>query len=284
MEKHQFCRLNNCGSSGRTNLSDCEYRLIETYSCTIFYCIGGSAEFEIGSKIKTVKEDDIIVLPDGFDVILLKKSDDFMLLYTSCAKDICREVFNSISYPELWKFITNNFVVPCPRRFRKSARLWFRQSQWTIKNISYDNNILKNCLYNILSVIFHVLDQQGKLDEYKLDGNFTHMDKIVHDFNVLLCEKFLEYHEVAYYANELGVSPQHLYKLVKQVYGTTPKEMLENRIIAKAKTLLSYTEQSIKQIALYLGYKDDAYLCRVFKSSEGITMVDYRKINKKKRE
>ena len=48
--------------------------------------------------------------------------------------------------------------------------------------------------------------------------------------------------------------------------------------IKMAKKLILNTEDSIAQIALSVGIKDTNYFIRIFKQTEGITPLQYRKI------
>jgi AraC-like DNA-binding protein len=71
-----------------------------------------------------------------------------------------------------------------------------------------------------------------------------------------LIEKNLHFHyTIQELAKEIGMNEWKLKKGFKQVFGMGPFEYLVNARMEKAKSLLSETKKSLKQIARSLGYK-----------------------------
>lgn len=58
-------------------------------------------------------------------------------------------------------------------------------------------------------------------------------------------------------ANAMAVSERTLDRKLKKLTGDTPKKRIDNVRISYACTLLNNANQSIKDIALALGYSDD---------------------------
>ncbi len=78
-------------------------------------------------------------------------------------------------------------------------------------------------------------------------------------------EQFKSSQTVASYANRIGVSAGQLTRLTKEVLGLTALEVINTRLIFEAERELTYTADSIKQIAAKLGFEDEAYFSRFFK-------------------
>lgn len=88
--------------------------------------------------------------------------------------------------------------------------------------------------------------------------------------------RFRQEKTLAYYAGELGVSPQRLNAACKARAGRTASEVLYERIIVEAKRSLLYTEMTVAEIGHAIGYDDPAYFNRFFSQRVGMPPGTYR--------
>jgi len=77
-------------------------------------------------------------------------------------------------------------------------------------------------------------------------------------------------------ARKLGVSYSHLRSLFTSKRGTTMVAYRKAVTIQKSKLLLIYSTDSLRTIALNLGYSDQAYFSRDFKDLTGLTPRNFR--------
>ena len=95
-------------------------------------------------------------------------------------------------------------------------------------------------------------------------------------FRVLVENNFTEHPTIEHIAQELALSTDSLYQLVKQHAGLSPKAFLTQRLILEAKRRLVYREgTSIKELAYDLGFNDPAYFSRLFKKVTGQTVIAF---------
>lgn len=87
---------------------------------------------------------------------------------------------------------------------------------------------------------------------------------------------YKEKHSASEYANILNISASALAKLVKIHYNKTLTNLITERIIIEAKRELYMTSKPIKEIAWDLGYADEFYFSRVFKTNADISPQFYR--------
>lgn len=78
-------------------------------------------------------------------------------------------------------------------------------------------------------------------------------------------------------SKELHLSPYHLSHLFKESIGVSITEYLSARRIHQAAMLLTTTNKPIALIAEEIGITNSSYFCSFFKSSMGITPLQYRK-------
>lgn len=100
----------------------------------------------------------------------------------------------------------------------------------------------------------------------------------------LLFERFMklvhEHHndqrEVAFYADELCLTPKYLSHLIREASGKSAPEWIDSFVILEAKNLLRYTDLDVKAIAFELCFSSPSLFYRFFKSRTGMTPGEYR--------
>lgn len=83
-------------------------------------------------------------------------------------------------------------------------------------------------------------------------------------------------HSASDYADFLNISPKALAKLSKAYFNKTLTDLIAERIIIEAKRELYLTNKSVKEIAGELGYQDEHYFSRFFKTNAEISPQLYR--------
>jgi AraC-like DNA-binding protein len=98
----------------------------------------------------------------------------------------------------------------------------------------------------------------------------------VTQFKKLVNDYYLEHKPVAYYAQELNISPNHLNALCKKHEGRSAIQLIQQRLTLEAKRLLYATDLSAKEISFQLRFEDTGYFNRFFKKETNLTPVRYR--------
>ncbi|QJD84526.1 helix-turn-helix domain-containing protein [Cohnella herbarum] len=83
-------------------------------------------------------------------------------------------------------------------------------------------------------------------------------------------------HTVERLAGLVGWTPEHLSRSFVRHLGLSTKEAIKRKRIDRACHLLLYGQKSIKEIAFEVGFADENYFCRVFKTAKAITATEYR--------
>lgn len=83
-------------------------------------------------------------------------------------------------------------------------------------------------------------------------------------------------HSASDYAKVLNISASALAKLTKAHFNKTLTDLISERIIIEAKRELYLSNKAIKEIAYELGYQDEYYFSRFFKTNADISPQMYR--------
>ncbi len=95
-------------------------------------------------------------------------------------------------------------------------------------------------------------------------------------FKVFVENNLINHPSIKDIAEQLALSTDSLYQIVKQFSGRSPKEFITNRLILEARRRLYYGERStVKELAFELGFNDPDYFSRLFKKATGKTVADF---------
>jgi AraC-like DNA-binding protein len=82
-------------------------------------------------------------------------------------------------------------------------------------------------------------------------------------------------------AGKLHVHPSHLMRVFKKEKGITISHYRNLRRIKEAKELILFSNLSMTDIAIMVGFSNSQYFSKLFKEVEGVTPVEFKKNSKK---
>lgn len=81
---------------------------------------------------------------------------------------------------------------------------------------------------------------------------------------------------VKYFAQRVFLSPNYFGDLIKKETGRTAQDLIQGRVIDRAKELMAGSNKTVSQIAYELGFQYPQHLNRIFKKKTGLTPGEYR--------
>jgi AraC family transcriptional regulator, transcriptional activator of pobA len=127
-------------------------------------------------------------------------------------------------------------------------------------------------LLSVLIVRLERIYQQGLGADRHDRGEYN----LYQQFASLLESDFTRYHDVRYYAAALQIAPVKLSRILGRIAGRSTKHLIDERVVLEAKRYLQYTDLSIKEIAVALGYHDLFHLSKTFKRITGMAPQAFR--------
>ncbi len=79
-----------------------------------------------------------------------------------------------------------------------------------------------------------------------------------------------------YVANKMHLHPTYLSNLLKQQTGKTAAQLVRERLILEAQSLLKNTDMTVAEVAYYLHFKDNSNFAKFFRHQVGMSPSDYR--------
>ena len=132
----------------------------------------------------------------------------------------------------------------------------------------------------ILKGLLHILAtllQDYRRENGKVDSPLSPRQELFIRFHQAVVEHFSENREVRFYADLFCLTPKHFATIIKQQTGITASQWISSYVMIQAKTLLRHQQQlTVQQIALRLGFPDQAAFSRYFKANEGVSPTEFR--------
>lgn len=132
-----------------------------------------------------------------------------------------------------------------------------------------------------LSLIFHEAIQMRRLELPADNG----IPRVAAEFIRLLSQQFpldlpmqpIVLKKPADFADRIAVHINHLNMTVQKATGKSTSTHINERLFAEARSLLTYTDYSVADIALGLGFEYQSYFNRFFRKFADVAPSEYRK-------
>ena len=239
-------------------------------------CKKGRAQYSIDTRKQTVKPGDLLFVSERHIIDNYMATRDFECLCIMVSTDFYHDFVQNVkNVSSLLLFSMNNPVVSLTPMEIQTYSNYFQTIREKMANPQhhYRTDLVKALLlamfYDMSNVIWRVEQTRATIQ--------SRSDDIFSRFIRLLEANFRTDRRVKWYAEELCITPKHLYEVVKQVSKRTPNEWIENYVILEIRVLLRNTTKSIKQICDELHFPNQSFLGKYFKEHIGVSPSEYRK-------
>ena len=131
----------------------------------------------------------------------------------------------------------------------------------------------QNYLQSLLMWLFNTIPEK----QAAAGSTFSRKQQLCHRFMQLVREHGTRQHLVPFYADSLCITPRYLYEATTQYLdGKTPKQLIDEQLVAEIKVLLNNPTLSATEIAAQLNFADQSCLTRFFKKYTGLSPKAYR--------
>lgn len=168
-------------------------------------------------------------------------------------------------------------------KFSETESQWFKSLLDLIMTSKESKSDLNTHDLNILAIqalATSFIIQATYLYQAKEQKNSTihsvNQINITKRFMQMVRRFFKEYKRPAEYAHFMNLSVGYLNDTVREVTGFSLSHFIQRQVMLEAQKLLYYSELSVKEISVLLGYEDHKYFNRLFRKSTGIPPGEFR--------
>ena len=245
-----------------------------TSELSIIKCVQGEATIALNSRNHVLKANTNFLLLDTIHFKVIECSDDFSII--TCRFSI---LFLNEIYPVLDSKVIDvlQYSAPdlCSNKSTESADMAFKQLciLYQNKNHTYRHRVAVNLVITYMLEIYELTYEH--IDSGVINTS-NYVNYILDSFCTLCIEHHNKYRNIEYYANKLNISSRYLYKITKDAFDSTPKQVIDYYVSGAAKKLLLTTIFTNQQIADKLSFPDQATFGQFFKRNVGMTPSEFR--------
>jgi AraC-like DNA-binding protein len=233
----------------------------------LFYCVDGNGWYKIEDKEYEVGPNEFFILPQNvahaYGSSINNSWSIYWIHFGGESLPLLNATHSVQSHFKPYYVKNSNDIQTCFTKMYKALELGF-----SIDNLLYANMCLS---YFITLFIYnskhYAINTSEKID--CVDGAILYMQAHIDD-NISLNE----------ISNHFNYSPSRFSGLFKQKTGYAPIDYFIQLKMQKASQHLDFTDRSIKDIALTMGFDDPYYFSRRFSKVIGMSPTKYRSIKK----
>lgn len=132
----------------------------------------------------------------------------------------------------------------------------------------------ENGMFSLLRTILIYCDSKCNINPNN-NQNSQELNTVL-TYKNLVSKYYHKWHKVSDYADLMHISSKHLNQNVKNVMGVTAKHLIKEQLLMHARRDLKFTDRSVKEIALHLGFNEPFHFSSFFKKSVGIAPSSFR--------
>ncbi|WP_299530614.1 AraC family transcriptional regulator [Ulvibacterium sp.] len=135
-----------------------------------------------------------------------------------------------------------------------------------------------NVFLNEIRILYET-NASPRLDQNSLSNDvFSRYQALINEqFELLQKGKETAVRKISDYAELLNIHPNYLNEVVNNTTGKSASELLFERTIKEAKSMLLHTTMTASEIAYQLNFQSPSYFYRFFKSKTGLTPSEFRR-------
>lgn len=240
--------------------------------CLFVLCLRGECELTIHlSEYKIQKNDLVTILPETF-VHVHRQSSDCRLYLLGFNKELQNGINFFSSTMNYLSALLDTPVVslrpPIVELFQDYFMLFIKMKRM---NASPNKELMSTILLSLLHGI-------GSIHQTTIMSARTSNrgEEIVKRLVQHIIKHYTQERSVAFYADLLHISPQHLSTTVNKITGKTVTDIIAKLVITDAEAKLKSTDLTIQEIAYSLNFPDISFFGKYFKRYVGMSPKQYR--------
>ena len=236
-------------------------------------CVRGECEMSIHLAEHKIQKNNIVtILPETF-IHVHRQTDDCRFYIAGFNKELLNSAnfFNSTM-----NYLSSLIEAPVELLQPEAAGLFKDYFKLLIKMSRMETiRPNKELMSTVLLTLLHGV---GSIHQNVSTGKraFNRGEEIVKRLVQHIIKHYSKERSVAFYADLLHISPQHLSTTVNKVTGKTVTDIIAKLVITDAEAKLKSTDLTIQEIAYSLNFPDISFFGKYFKRYTGMSPKQYR--------
>lgn len=242
-------------------------------ACIIAICTEGSIKASINLLDYEIRPNDLITLLPGTIIQFRERTEKVRLCFAGFSAHCVERINLMQSIGDAYSKLIEQPVVPLTEDVSGYLKDYFALLARAScnENFEIDPELVELSLQTILTsirLIYHKYPRK--------DNNSNRKKEICLELIQSITEHYRSERRAQFYANQLGISLQHLSTTVKQVTGKSVLDTIAYIVIMDAKAKLKSTNMTIQEIAYSLNFPSASFFGKYFRRYVGMTPLEFR--------
>ncbi|HVO74113.1 MAG TPA: helix-turn-helix domain-containing protein [Ignavibacteriaceae bacterium] len=239
----------------------------------IYILLGGVHDVHLGAEYRWLKPNDLVIVPEN----MVYASSNIKECTGYCIHFKTEFLLPMVQSPIIKEFpflsSDSEHIINLTSEESILIQQAFKDIIVEYKRFSYEKDyLLRNYIYILLLRIREIHRPYAK----HISENAIRSAKYANEFKRMVERNFLKMREVQQYAEKQHISPKHLSDSVKEIFGKSPKDLINDMLLLEAKVQLGSTDKTITEIALELNFSDQSHFTNFIKRNIGCSPLEYR--------
>ncbi|OGU77864.1 MAG: AraC family transcriptional regulator [Ignavibacteria bacterium RBG_16_35_7] len=239
----------------------------------IYLLLGGVHDVHLGADYRWLQSNDLVIVPEN----MLYASSDVRNCTGYCIHFKTEFVQPLINGPitEQFPYLNSEaeHIINITDDESKLIQQSFKEIISEYERFSSEKDyLLRNYIYILLLRIREIYRPHLK----QIKESTNRAAKLANRFKHLVEKNFIEKHEVQQYAEILHITSKYLTDVVKETFGKTPRDLINDMLLLEAKVQLGSTDKTVTEIALDLNFTDQSHFNHFIKQRTGYSPLEFR--------
>ena len=251
-----------------------------TYNAIVF-CQAGRILVEMGGQQQVkVTPRQILLIPAGKLAQPMLISTDIEASAVLISDRLLKSLLgNQISIWNQAMYMKETYVIEETgwlNGFKDYAQLVFNENKQPVLH----REIARSFLRTLLLLVCEDLVRHESMHN-SMDSSTTHDKELFNRFLQLLGSEEQKRKGVAYYADQMHITPKYLSAICRKVSDKSPIRWITESVMQDSFMLLSETDMTVKEISRQLGFPNSSFFGQYFREQAGVTPIKYRSQHKR---
>ncbi len=241
----------------------------------LLFCHQGKAEFDVNSKQYKLRANEVFVMRPRDVVSNMMFSHNF----NGSALALSNEtVKNMVGESVMWRAFFHFADEPIIPIREERMSILSEYGRLFKHRIEMGQTPLRKEIYtSIIRCLILEISEDIKVEKAPVnDVNVRSKDLLFRTFISIISDSSQKRRAIAWYAEQLNVTPKYLSTVCKQVSGKTASEWINHYVAIDIRNLLKNTHKPIKEIAYTLGFPNISFFGSYCRRHFGKSPVEYR--------
>lgn len=241
----------------------------------VILCVNGEISFGINGTSHTMHKNDILICPPDMIMSEARHSDDMRCYSIAISPNYFKRILPTIDIN--WNVRIAFETHPILSLNEKEADLFCQYHDLLQKKMS--SNLGKHHAEVIDSLMLAFIYEFGDTISRFIDKSerpFSSAEYIFQTFIETLTNMQPKKRNVAFYAEELNITPKYLTAICRSISGHPASEIIDTYVIKDISYMLRYTRKSVKEISNELDFPNISFFGKYVKKHLGMSPKNYR--------